>query len=151
MVVMAQIGVKLKIVNNFSSFLTFRFCWKTFETYNGRGSIRARAKLRKNLISSSKRLSFVMILSLCCFFFFQSGPLSSPQKLSRSGLSSQSTFTWDRGSPDRPSSSPSPTDTRKFSAQQVAPRSFSRSNTRFSRHMARSAPDIQILSLDDPS
>lgn len=84
-------------------------------------------------------------------FLSSKGPLPSPHKLPRSGLSPQSTFSWDRGSPDRPSSSPSPTDTRKFSAQQVASRSSTRSNTRFSRHMARSAPDIQILSLDDPS
>jgi len=79
------------------------------------------------------------------------GPLPSPQKLPHSGLSPQSTFSWDRGSPDRPSSSPSLTDNRKFSAQQVASQSSPRSNTRFSRHMARSAPDIQILSLDDPN
>ena len=87
------------------------------------------------------------------YFYFSSGVLPSARKSSPSGLSPNppSGFTWGRDSPDRPSSSPSPTHTRKYSPQQLTPSSLTRVNARFSRHMARSAPDIQILSLDEPS
>ncbi|XP_078372773.1 uncharacterized protein LOC144656426 isoform X2 [Oculina patagonica] len=81
------------------------------------------------------------------------GLFPSPRKISPGGLdpNSLSTFSWSRGSPDRPSSSPSPTHDRKYSEQQMMPSSSLRNNTRFSRHMASSAPDIQILSLEEPS
>jgi len=99
---------------------------------------------------SPKKLSVTTSAPKCTRLLLPSrGSLPSALKLPHSGLTPQSTFLWDRGSPDRPSSSPSPT--RKYPTQQIASRSSPRSNTRFSRHMAKSAPDIQILSLDDPS
>ncbi|KAJ7378489.1 hypothetical protein OS493_023024 [Desmophyllum pertusum] len=79
------------------------------------------------------------------------GALPSQRKSSPVGLNPHSAFSCGRSSPDRPSSSPSPNQSRKHSAQKWAPSSSSPNNTRFSRHMARSAPDIQMLPLDDPS
>jgi len=83
------------------------------------------------------------------------GEMSSNRKSSNPGsflssLSPHSAHSWGRGSPDRPSTSPSsPSYGRKHSEQQLKPAESSRDNVRFSRHMVRSAPDIKTLSLED--
>lgn len=81
------------------------------------------------------------------------GKFSINQKSSNSasflrGLSPHSAHSWAGGSPERPSSSPSPTFERKFTGQ-LAPGGMLQDNVRFSRHMVRSAPDIQMLTLED--
>lgn len=86
------------------------------------------------------------------FLFQRTGAeLSNNRKSSFSapfpgGLSPHSAHSSNRGNPDRPSTSPSSTLNRKM----LTPASASRDNIRFSRHMTRSSPDIQFLSLEDP-
>ena len=64
------------------------------------------------------------------------------------GLSPQSSNFSGRGSPERPSSSPTQLE-RKHAGRKVTLTTASRGNVRFSRHMAMSAPDIQILTVED--
>lgn len=65
-------------------------------------------------------------------------------------LSSQSSNFGGRSNSERPCSSPSPTQLeRKHAGRKLTPTTASRGNVRFSRHMAMSAPDIQILTVED--
>lgn len=66
------------------------------------------------------------------------------------GLSPPSAISWGRSSPDRPSSSPSLNHTRRHLGTKQLARS-PLTNNRFSRYMAKSVPDMKILSLEDPS
>lgn len=77
----------------------------------------------------------------------------TPHWTSSNGLSPHSALEWNRGCPERPSSSPSLTQRRFFDSRllthKMTPVTSSQEKVRFSRHMTKSAPDIQILSLED--
>lgn len=69
------------------------------------------------------------------------------------GLSPLPAQAWGRCNLERPISSPSPSPTfnSKFLAHKRTPATSSQDKIRFSRHMTKSAPDIQILSLEENS
>ncbi|KAK2557683.1 hypothetical protein P5673_020044 [Acropora cervicornis] len=77
----------------------------------------------------------------------------TPHRTSSNGLSPHSALAWNRGCPERPSSSSSLTQRRFFDSRllthKMTPVTSSQEKVRFSRHMTKSAPDIQILSLED--